>query len=401
MKKTLIIVFLVISASLLLAAEGDGLYTGVTDNAFGPVSSCREDLNYILFSNAAGLAGGRFRIQVPCFESSSYNFAEALKDRGVAEALSGITQFRFNKENWITYLLGLLMATGGGYNEVVSVDLGLGAQKDHLAVGLNTRMTVKSMPAIDDDGNLTEPESALGNGYVPEMDSALTVAYGLRILDTDVLTLDAGVSVRFAQKVYMLQMNTDRISDLISGDRSFDNLAARSGFAFPVDLGLTLGLSGGTLQVQAMADNLNGFYYMKNYENSKKALTFSDGTDPYIMYTPFSINLGVSYSPRFGMVNPSVSLFFSGINLYLKNAREALDPGREVFRYLDAGFVLSVLDILRLRVSYRYGYPEFAVGVSALGNLVELSYGFQEAGSEYGIKPVDRLTIRFGLGFEE
>ena len=66
MKKVFIIVFLVITASLLFAAEGDGVYTGVTDKPFRPVSLDREgDLNYSLFGNAAGLAAGGFRIQVP------------------------------------------------------------------------------------------------------------------------------------------------------------------------------------------------------------------------------------------------------------------------------------------------------------------------------------------------
>ena len=402
MKKVLIIALMIVSVSFLFAEGGDGLYSGVTDFAFRPTSLDRgRDLNYSLFGNAAGLATGGFRIQVPYFESSSNNVAEALKDSGVAEALSGITKLKFNKENWITYLLGLVMATGGGYNDVVSVDLGLGVQAGHLAVGFNTQMSVKSMPAIDEDGNLTEPGSALGNGYVPEMDTALTVAYGLRILDTDALTLDAGAAIRFAQKVYMLQINTDQISDLINGSKDFESLAARSGFAIPFDLGVTLGLLGEKLQVEATATNINGIYYMKNYANSKDAMTFSNGNEPYRMNTPFSLNLGVSFNPQFKVVNPTIGLYFDGINLYFRDSNDAENRGLEIFRYLDANVGVSLFNILKLRASYRYGYPEFAIGANAWGNLVELSYGFHEAGSEYGLKPVDKLTIRFRLGFEK
>lgn len=402
MKKALIIALMIVSVSFLFAEGGDGLYSGVTDFAFRPLSLDRErDLNYSLFGNAAALAEGGFRIQVPYFESSSYNVAEALKDSGVAEALSGITKLKFNKENWITYLLGLVMATGGGYNDVVSVDLGLGVQTGHLAVGFNTQMSVKSMPAIDEDGNLTEPGSALGNGYVPEMDTALTVAYGLRILDTDALTLDAGAAIRFAQKVYMLQINTDQISDLVNGSKDFESLAARSGFAIPIDLGVTLGLLGEKLQVEATATNINGIYYMKNYANSKDAMTFSNGNEPYRMNTPFSLNLGVSFNPQFKVVNPTIGLYFDGINLYFRDSNDAEKRGLEIFRYLDANVGVSLFNILKLRASYRYGYPEFAIGANAWGNLVELSYGFHEAGSEYGLKPVDKLTIRFRLGFEK
>ena len=403
MKKVLIIALMIVSVSLLFAEGGDGLYSGVTDFAFRPTSLDREkDLNYSLYGNAAGLADGGFRIQIPYFESSSYNVAEALKDRGVAEALSGLTMLKFNESsNWITYLLGLVMATGSGYNDVISVDLGFGAQTGHLAFGFNTKMQIRSMPTINEDGELEESSSALGNGYVPELDMALAVAYGIRLVNTDLLTLDAGASVRYAQKVYMLQINSDQISDMINGSKDFETLAARGGFAIPFNLGVTLGLLGEKLQVQAAATNINGTYYMKNYANSKDALSYKDGTDAYKMEIPFSLNMGVSFNPQLKAVNPTVDLFFDGINLYFKNSKDAEKRGLEIFRYLDATASVSVFDILKLRASYRYGYPEFAVGANVFGNLVELSYGFREAGKEYGLKPVDHLTIRFRLGYEK
>lgn len=403
MKKVLIIAFMLVSVSLLFAAEGDGVYTGVTDLAFRPTSLDREwDLNYSLFANPASLAENRFRIQFPYFESSSYNVSEALQDRSVAEALSAITKFHFgDKDNWITYVLGLVMATGSGYNDVISIDLGLGAQNGHFAYGLNTKMQVRSMPKINEAGEIEESSSAVGNGYVPELDTSLTFAYGTRLIKTDALTLDAGAALRFAQKVYMLQINSDQISDLISGSRDFESLPARGGFAIPIDLGVTLGLLGERLQIQAMADNLNGFYYMKNYVNSKDAIRFANGSDSYVMYTPFSLDLGVVFDPQFRTVNPSVSVFFSGINRYFKESEGAQNRGLEIFRYLDATASIKVFNLLKFRASYRYGYPEFALGVNVFGSLVELSYGFHEAGKEYGLKPVDQLTIRFRLGYEK
>ena len=401
MKKALIIIMMVVCVSLLFAAEGDGVYSGVTDFAFRPTSLDREwDLNYSLFGNPAALADGGFRIQIPYFESSSYNVAEALKDHGVAEALSGLTHLKFNESsNWITYLLGLVMATGSGYNDVVSVDLGFGAQTGHLAFGLNTRMQIRSMPNINGDGEIEESSSAIGNGYVPELDTTFTVAYGMRFIDTDLLTLDAGAAVRYAKKVYMIQINSDQISDLINGSKDFETMEARSGFAIPFDLGVTLGLFGERLQVQAAADNINGIYYMKNYDNSLNAWKYANGRDPYKMSTPFSLNMGVVYSPLFKVVNPTVSLFFDGVNRYFKESDGAERRGLEIFRYLNAGVSLSVLDMLRIRASYKYGYPEFGIGANIFGNMVELSYGYHEAGKEYGLKPVDQLTIRFSLGF--
>jgi hypothetical protein len=33
--------------------------------------------------------------------------------------------------------------------------------------------------------------------------------------------------------------------------------------------------------------------------------------------------------------------------------------------------------------------------------MLELSYGFQEAGPTYGEKPIDKLTFRMKLGYEK
>ena len=132
----------------------------------------------------------------------------------------------------------------------------------------------------------------------------------------------------------------------------------------------------------------------------KDALLLKDGYCSFVMYTPLSLGLGVAYDPKLKYVDPSISLAFSGINLYFANDLDKEHPLLELFKYIDANIYLDILDVVNLRASYRDGYPQFGVGVDVYGNLVELSYGFHEAGSEYGLKPVDALTIRVKLGYE-
>ena len=398
-KGSAILVVLMLSVAALAAqgATDDGAYKGVTDRPMRPVFVEPQDgVNHALFGNAASLATaqkGTLKITTPYISASSYNISNALKDRGVAEALSGITKFQWNKQNWVTYMLGLVMASGSGYGEVFAADLGFGAQIGQFAFGFNVDAAVHAMPGLDGEGNPHDGSSPVSNGYVPEVDYALSVAYGLRIMDTDRVTIDAGVAVHVAQKVYMLQLNTNEISDLISGNKSFENLAARGGIAFPVDLGVRFGFLGGSLNFDVTATNLNGYYYMANYENIAKAATFNGGTDKYTLYTPFNLSAGVSYTPGFKYVNPTVYGVFSDIVGFYKDYDMA-PP-----RFFDIGLRLSVMDVLTLRASYRYGYPEFAAGLELYGNSIELSYGFQEAGDAYGEKPVDKLTFRMKLGY--
>ena len=405
MKKTIafILIALCIACAFAIERKDEGPYKGVTDYAFSPAYSKHYDgLNYRLFSNAADLAQRRFSIQLPDLAILSYNFSEAVKDRGVAEALSNLTKLKFSKNDLITYALGLVMATGSGFNDVFRVDTGLGAQLGNFGFGVNIAAGVKSMPHIDDQGKLEEAGSPAGNGFVPQLDIAFTFAYGRRIVDTDKITVDAGAALHVSERVYMLQISTEQISDLIRGGRDFENLPARGGFGFPIDLGVTVGLAGGHVKFNASAQNLNGLYYMGSYENSLKAmLLFKGRTDPYIMYTPFSINASVVMDTDLVSVNPELYLGFNGINLYIQNFKGMASPKRELFRYLDMGLNVKIFKALSLRASYSRGYPSVGAAFSLYGNAFELTYSFHEAGSEYGLRPVDCLTLRVKLGFEK
>ncbi len=403
MKKTTILIALLVLVFSLAFAQGatdDGVYAGVTNKAYKPSDTNYYDgLNYSLFRNPADLANTRLRVQ-GVIDSSSYNLANALQNYSVAESLSNITKFQWDKKNWINYILGLAMEVGSGYNDVVSGGVSAGAQLGNSAFALNFNMGAKSMPFIDEDGKIDpDKKSVLGNGYLPVVDYAASFGFGQRIISTDVLNLDVGAAVRFAQKIYMLQINFDTVAALINKTATFDNLPARGGFAFPVDLGVTLGLFSDRLKVNAMVNNLNGYYYMKNYANLDSAATYKNGTDSYVLYTPWSVGASVIYSPKFKNVNPTVAFEMSDINLFFQNELEKESPAKELFKYMNVSAKVDIFDILSLRAAYKYGYPEFGVGVGYYGNQIELIYGYHDAGADYGQKPVDTLTFRMKVGF--
>jgi len=397
---TVLLITLVMVSSLCFASDADSNpYAPITGGAMRPGYVERTDgLNYVLFGNPASIGEARFRLQLPYLESSSFNVAESLKDQGVAEALSRITKMQATRNDFITFIMGLVAASGSGFGEVISLDTGAGVQLRNLAVGMNIRAGVHSMPALDEDGQFKSSSSVIGNGYVPSLDFALSAAFGFRVLDTDVLTLDAGASFHYAQKAYMLQITSAELGALLNGSKDFEHLPASGGYALPVDVGLTLGLLRDRIRVELTANNLNGTYYMAIHKNSIDALILADGTDYFEMETPYSLNLRASFTPGFRFCNPTVYAAFTGMNLYVENAKGK--PGNEIFRYLDGGVVVTFLKVLSVRASYRYGYPEFALGAGIFGNAIELVYGFQEApGARYGEKPIDRLTFRMRLGY--
>ncbi len=405
MKKAIALLLSLVFVFSFVFAQGatdDGPYAGVTNKAYRPSDTNFYDgLNYSLFKNPSDLARARFRVQAVNVDSTSFNLANALQNYSVAESLSNITKFQWDKKNWINYILGLALEVGSGYNDVVSGGISSGAQLGNSAFGLNFNIGAKSMPFIDKEtGDIDyDKKSILGNGYLPLVEYAVSFGYGRRIIDTDVLSLDAGATLHLAEKIYMLQVNFDTVSALINKTMSFDSLPARGGFAFPVDLGVTLGLFSDNLRFSAMANNLNGYYYMKNYENLDKAATLKDGTDAYVIYTPWSVAASVVYSPNFKVVNPTVAIEVNDINLFFQEEMGKEHPEHELLKYVNVTAKVDVFDILSLRASYKHGYPEFGVGVGYYGNLIELSYGYHDAGADYGQKPVDALTFRMKIGY--
>ncbi|MBR2281873.1 MAG: hypothetical protein IJ863_04545 [Spirochaetales bacterium] len=403
MKRTIaILMALAVLVTSAFAATDDGVYSGVTNRAYSPADTNYYDgLDYGLFSNPADFAKDRFRIQGLSFDVLSFNFSNAVQNRSTAEALSNITRFQWERKNWITYALGLLMEVGPGYNDVIMGDVGLGAQIGNYGFGFNASTDIKSMPKIKENGELdTDSQTAMGNGYVPTINYALSFGYGRRVVDTDALTLDVGATLHVSEKIYMLQINYDEVSALISRTKDFNSLKARGGFAFPIDLGVSLGLIGDRLTVNAMVNNLNGFYYMRNYENLQSAASFSNGTDPYVIYTPWRFGASVIFDPQFKAVNPVAAIEVAdAISFFTKELKQER-PMLELMKYLNASVKVDVYDILSIRAAYKYGYPEFGVGVGFMGSTFELVYGIHEAGSSYGNKPVDCLTMRIKLGFD-
>ena len=406
MKKVLSVILtlaLILSFASAQGATDDGVYAGVTNNAYRPADSAYFDgLNYSLFRNPSDLANSRLRVQGLDLDSYSFNYAKAIQNRSVAQSISNITKFDWDKKNWINYIMGLFTEVGSGYNSIVAGGFGMGAQLGNIGFGVNANVEVKSMPRIKEDGTLdTEKKSILGNGYLPVLDAALSLGYGIRVMDLDDLSLDIGATAHVAEKLYMLQINYDKVYDLINKTAPFDDLPARGGIAFPVDIAATLGFFGQRLNVSLMANNLNGYYYMKNYTNFANAAAFDGGTEEYTLYTPWSLSAAVIYNPRLGAVNPTVGFEITGINQYIQNDYYKERPLMELMKYLHISATVDLFGIGSVKASYKYGYPELGIGAGFLGSKMELVYGYREAGRNYGDKPVDYMSFRVRLAYDK
>jgi len=410
--KKFFVFLVVLSVALSLFASGateDGGYKGVTDNAFtASLSSDSDSLSYKLHVSPASLTTNRLIVELPSIAIDGYNIADTISKRSVAEAVSELLKFKLTKKNIITLGVGLVENIGSGYNSVASTTIEAGAAIGHFAFGIDAVAQVRTMPGfesgtetpINSDPDHYTPQSLANTGVVPVVDVAATAAYGMRVLEFGSNYLDAGVSVRFINRMYLTQTSA---SAVIEEGFDINTKEARAGFAIPVDLNAVLGLLNGDIKISASANNLNGYFYMQKYANYKDAISRKNGNSKYTFYSPWSLNAGVELTHKWSFIEPKLTVRFEDILGFFKNEfdkERAVKPEVEVLRYLTFRADIKLVRFIKLNAAFRKGYLEFGGALDFYGNTLELSYGYHEAGSTYGEKPVDTLTLRVKFGFD-
>ena len=406
MKKILLVLLLALVSAVVFAggASEDGGYHGVTDNGFVPtLSDVKGTLTRKLYYNPAELTENKLVVEVPNASVSVFNFAKALSNKTVAEAVSRFTHLKFSKKDLMAVLTGLVNNVGTGYNDLVTLDIGLGVAVDNWAISLDAQGQIKAMPKFaegTEDIDYLSGLSLTSSGFVPMMDAALSFGYGFRLFEKEEDFLDLGFAVRVADKVYVEQLTAAEIVN----DFKIDEKEARSGLAFPFDVGAVYGMLDGKLLFSATVQNLNGYYYMHKYRNVNEAIVFKNGFGGYIMYTPWKLNTGVEYTPKWKYFNPVLSFRVEDINGFFAN--DLSKPINEIFRHMTAKVNIDIIKQVGLTAAFKNGYPEIGADVDLWGNTIELKYGFREEGYNlkngysYGSKPVDAFTVRVKLGYD-
>ncbi len=396
MKKLFLFIVLFLCSGFVICAESFDPDSASDWNilaekiSFAPYSPTIHDrttgLTYTMWGNPAGLADGKLKIQTPSISFSDFNYAALLKKAG--SDVSAVLRGDANNANYVNILRVLLENLGMGYNSLGTVDVGLDAQIFNFAVGVDAKFSASTYGV----------SAGLSNVQLsPQLDWAVSVGYGRRIFENDVLSLDLGAMVRFAYR---------GIFHPLSGQYVFDHRddfklpqIVISGFTVPIDAGVSVGFLENTLKAELTVNNINGAYHMNKYDSISDALKmrdydsrFRDINGRIKVSTPCLLNTGVVWTPRVKVVSPMVALDLYDIIGMFKD--------KELFvQHLGILGAVSVASILDLRVGIDRGYLQLGAGIGYNTNKIEISYGFNEFGKRLADKPVDRLTIRCRFGW--
>ena len=416
MKKITIALLLVLAACTFAFAEEEPAVTySDIDFTFSPTMTWYDSMGQSglakverldsFFTNPASIQGKGFRLDSPSLSVTMYNLEKLVSDPEAVDIFNKLIKGEASSDETTTFLVKLLDNLGSGHNLAAKADLGVSARIG--SFGFGTAVQIK-LHSLNPGNNVTSQT------LIPEMNITQTLGFGYRILDTDALSLSAGVSLHGVLKAYYKGISAGKIISLITSDENLGTTLmwgtpVMGGWAMPFDLGVTLGLFNDTLTIAATANNINGIYHMKSYTGIGYMLNKEAPEDAperkdsvaFEVRTPWSLNFGVAFAPELGFFKPVVTLDLIDMFDLVKSFGSETFRASDLLLHMNFGAEVGLTDFIQLRAGVNRGFLSVGTGIWLKFAQTAISYGWQEFGAELGDKPVDALTLRVILGYDK
>ncbi|MBR6085181.1 MAG: hypothetical protein IKP61_06195 [Spirochaetales bacterium] len=416
MKKITIALLLVLTACTFAFAEEEPPVTySDIDFTFRPTMTWYDSMGQSglakterldsFFTNPASIQGKGLRLDSPSLSVTMYNLEKLVSDPEAVDLFNKLIKGDASSEETTKFFVKLLDNLGSGHNLAAKADLGVSARIG--SFGFGTAVQIK-LHSLNSGSNITS------QSLIPEINITPTLGFGYRILDTDALSLSAGVSLHGVFKAYYKGISAGKIVSLISSGEDLGTTLMwgtpiMGGWALPFDLGVTLGLFNDTFTIAATANNINGIYHMKSYTGIGYMLNKEAPEDApekkdsvaFDVKTPWSLNFGVAFAPELGFFKPVVTLDLIDMFGLFKSFGSETFRASDLLLHMNFGAEVGLTDFIQLRAGVNRGFLSIGTGIWLKFAQLDVSYGWQEFGAELGDKPVDALTIRFILGYDK
>ena len=416
MKRFLLVLVLIAAASTFVFAEEEPAVTyDAIDFSFSPTMTWYDAMGQSglalperldsFFTNPAAIQGKGFRLDTPSFSLTFYNLEKLVSDPEAVDIFNKMLKGEASDDEKTKYAVKILDNLGSGHNIATKLDLGISARIGSVGFGANAQLKLHS---LNSGSNITSQT------LIPELNLAQTIGFGIRILDTDALSLSAGASVHGIYKTYFKGISGGKLISVFSGGEDAGktlmwDTPIMGGWALPFDLGVTLGLFNDTLSIAATANNINGIYHMKSYTGIGYMLNKEAPEDApekrdsvsFDVRTPWSLNFAVAFAPKISIFKPVVTLDLIDMFELIKSFGSETFRASDILLHMNFGAEVGLTDFVQLRAGVNRGFVSVGTGIWLMFAQLDLSYGWQEFGVELGDKPVDALTVRFILGYDK
>lgn len=423
---TIFVVLVIASSSLFAAYNYPQLF--YPNTTFKPISTRLEAMGGAgvaiasggdtLFYNPANLGSKEFSLNTPSITITLFNPLNILTSE-LIDDLQNLDDLDMEDPTEIfNFAQRINNIFGHDKGEVLTTDISLGFTAGGFGLGINVQ---EQLHTSNNHAN-----NPLSLKLIAEVNAALSLGYGYRFnVVPDILSIDAGVNVRFVYKAYTGRMGALDVLDLVSNndedanilDSLMSEIRLAAGWALPIDVGVNFNLPIG-FRVSAVARDLNGKLTMQDYDElglwikdinefigstNDSEYTPSPGAESreLIHEVPWKLDLGLAWAPSFGNLDkffkPTIAVdFVDTIAMFEKVG----DDPNVFWNHLKAGAEIKLLSVLDLRGGFNQGYYSVGVGLDLYAVRIDASYYWREFGSSIGDKAVDALSVRVNLGFD-
>ena len=313
------------------------------------------------FTNASFLGlYDSFSITIPQVDLSLYQARDILSSP-ISEIFQGD----------IEAILATLSNLNGTFPLVLS-NQGINTIFKHFALSIDARESIYSTG------------QSFASGFIPSLQTTLTLGYGRCFEINDTLDIAFGFTEHISGVFYSSEISAESLSELLKGDSSALSFSSSS-WALSTDAALSFFLDNGL----SFAFCFNGISNGINYIN------IITGEQSH-SYTHSNITLSSSWSKN---ITRAIELALAYdivdiIGLFSSPSFES------VLYHSNLGASISFYDIVTLATGLNGGYPSFALELDIFFIRLGILYRYQEFGSMVGINPKDQLSISLSLAFE-
>ena len=367
-----------------------------------------------LFTNPSVLGRGKVRIAIPSVTFSINHIYDLMKeDENGNSAIENIEKMSSGdmENSDVNTMMNLISSLiGSGKGKIASFEASTGLIANVFGVAANVSDTIRTFNGTIFDDLKVSTVAGLGFGFGGD-EVKFTVGGSFKY-NVNIFTRRMGLGD------FQAMMNSDSNGNSGSGsdpassseENTLSNIPLAVGYGMPLDFAVSLKYYG--LSATAVLTDVNlfglgeykyGILVPSDEMTSTSATTFVKNLDKESVFKfkpKMDLDLGIGYEGKLSIIGFKAAADFVDLISLVRELDGGYSAKNVLLNHTKAGAEISLFDMIKVRGGINSGYltlgGSFNIGIIT----VDTAYYWEELGSLAGHNPLDCMTIRFNLGWD-
>ena len=368
-----------------------------------------------LFTNPSVLGRGKVRIAIPSVTLSINHIYDLMKEdengNTAIEQIEKVSSEGMENSDVNTMMNLISSLIGSGKGKIASFEASTGLIANVFGVAANVSDTIRTFNGTIFDDLKVSTVAGLGFGF-----------------GGDEVKFTVGGSFKYNVNIFTKRIGMKDFSEIMNSDSNgnsgsasdpkassseeniLSNIPLAVGYGMPLDFAVSLKYYG--LSATAVLTDVNlfglgeykyGILVPSDEMTSTSATTFVKNLDKEYVFKfepKMDLDLGVGYEGKLSIIGFKAAVDFVDLISLVRELDGGYSAKNVLLNHTKAGAEISLFDMIKVRGGINSGYltlgGSFNIGIIT----VDTAYYWEELGSFAGHNPLDCMTIRFNLGWD-